>query len=71
MRFKASWKIVWIWKTAKIGYFSYGDYKGFRAADISISVKSHLIGFAAEKSRRDDTVEQIDTFFENYGMNNN
>lgn len=48
-----------------------GDYKGFRAADISISVKNHLIGFAAEKSRRDDTVEQIDTFFENYGMNNN
>lgn len=47
-----------------------GDYKGFRAADISISVKNHLIGFAAEKARRNDSVEMIDNFFKEYGINN-
>lgn len=47
------------------------NYKGFCAADISISVKNHLIGFAAEKSRHEDTVENIDKFFEIYGLKNN
>ncbi|MBQ2704066.1 MAG: Gfo/Idh/MocA family oxidoreductase [Clostridia bacterium] len=47
-----------------------GDYKGVSAADIKISVKNHLIGFAAEKSRRNDTVESIDKFFKEYGFDN-
>ena len=50
-------------------YFS-GNYSGFCAADIDISVKNHLIGFAAEKARREGTVESIDKFFREYGMEN-
>lgn len=48
-----------------------GNYSGYCAADINISVKNHLIGFAAEKSRREDTVESIDKFFNDYNMENN
>lgn len=48
-----------------------GNYNGYCAADIRISVKNHLIGFAAEKSRREDTVESIDTYFSIYGLENN
>lgn len=48
-----------------------GNYKGYCAADINISVKNHLIGFAAEKSRHEDTVESIDEFFDTYGLKNN
>ncbi len=47
------------------------NYTGFCAADINISVKNHLIGFAAEKSRREDTVENIDKYFNGYGVDNN
>lgn len=47
-----------------------GNYTGYCAADINISVKNHLIGFAAEKSRREDTLESIDQFFSNYNMEN-
>lgn len=47
-----------------------GDYNGYRAADIETSVKNHLICFAAEKARHNDTVESVDKFFENYGMQN-
>ncbi len=36
-----------------------GDYKGFCAADIEDSIRNHLIGFAAEKARHNDTVENI------------
>lgn len=50
-------------------YFS-GCYTGYRAADIQISVKNHLLGFAAEKSRHENTVENIDEFFEHYGIEN-
>lgn len=50
-------------------YFS-GDYSGFRAADIETSVKNHLICFAAEQARHNDTVENVDAFFESYGMEN-
>ena len=50
-------------------YFS-GNYKGFCAADIDISVKNHLIGFAAEKARKSGTVENVDDFFKEYGMMN-
>ncbi len=45
-------------------------YHGYCAADIDISVKNHLIGFAAEKSRHNGTVEDIDQFFESYGFAN-
>jgi len=47
------------------------DYNGICAADINISVKNHLIGFAAEKSRHNDTVESVDKFFREYGLENN
>ena len=47
------------------------NYQGFSAADIDISVKNHLIGFAAEKARNTGTVESVDAFFEEYGMINN
>lgn len=47
------------------------NYSGYCAADINISVKNHLIGFAAEKSRREDTVENIDKYFNEYGFENN
>lgn len=36
-----------------------GDYNGYCAANIDISVKNHLIGFAAEKARCQNTVENI------------
>ena len=39
-----------------------GNYTGYCAADIQTSVKNHLIGFAAEKARHDDTVEYIEKF---------
>jgi len=45
-------------------------YTGFCAADIDISVKNHLIGFAAEKARDLSTVEDIDAFFSEYGFVN-
>lgn len=48
-----------------------GNYDGYCAADINTSVKNHLMGFAAEKSRREDTVESIDKYFEVYGLENN
>ncbi|MBP3334406.1 MAG: Gfo/Idh/MocA family oxidoreductase [Clostridia bacterium] len=47
-----------------------GNYSGFCAADIDISVRNHLIGFAAEKSRREDTVESIDEYFASFGLVN-
>jgi len=46
------------------------DYNGYCAADINISVKNHLIGFAAEKARRNDTVENLDDYFKLYGLIN-
>ena len=47
-----------------------GNYAGYRAADIEISVKNHLIGFAAERSRHNNTVEDIAAFFKAFGMTN-
>ena len=51
-------------------YFS-DNYSGFCAADIDISVKNHLIGLAAEKARKSGTVESIDEYFSEYGIDNN
>lgn len=39
-----------------------GDYKGFCAADIETSIKNHIIGFAAEKARNQDTVEKVSEY---------
>lgn len=47
-----------------------GEYTGYRAADIATSVKNHFIGFAAEKSRHNNTVESIDEFMKSYGFQN-
>jgi len=41
--------------------FMGGQYTGFQAADITTSVKNHLIGFAAEQARHNGTVEDMDT----------
>lgn len=42
-----------------------GSYTGFRAADIHISVKNHLIGFAAEQARHTATVVDVEEFANN------
>ena len=39
-----------------------GTYTGFRAADINISVQNHIIGFAAEESRHNNTVVDLEEF---------
>ena len=51
-------------------YFT-GQYTGFSAANIDISVKNHLIGFAAEEARLSDTVVDLDQYFRQYGLENN
>ena len=45
-----------------------GDYQGYCAADIEISVKNHLIGFAAEKARHNDTIESITAYCDRFGF---
>lgn len=45
-----------------------GDYTGYCAANIDISVKNHLIGFAAEKARHDNTVENVPAYAEALGF---
>jgi len=47
-----------------------GTYTGFRAADISTSVKNHLIGFAAEEGRHSDRVMDLNEYFARYGIKN-
>ena len=48
-------------------YFS-GEYTGFRAADIDISVKNHIIGFAAEIARHTHTVMDVQKVLREYGF---
>jgi hypothetical protein len=48
-------------------YFS-GEYTGFRAADIDISVKNHIIGFAAETARHTHTVMDVQKVLQEYGF---
>ena len=50
-------------------YFS-DEYTGYKAADISTSVKNHLLAFAAEESRLNGTVVDMDKFVESFGMKN-
>jgi len=47
-----------------------GTYNGYRAANITISVKNHLIGFAAEQARNSGTVVDVDEFFRQHGFEN-
>ena len=46
-----------------------GNYNGFRAADIQISVRNHMIGFAAEHARHTGTVVQVDEYLRSCGIN--
>ena len=43
-----------------------GNYTGYCAADISTSVKNHLIVFTAEKARHNDSVEYVAKFAAEY-----
>lgn len=45
-----------------------GNYTGYCAADIHTSVKNHIIGFAAEKARRNNTVEDVAEFSKTFGF---
>ncbi len=47
------------------------NYQGFTAGDIDISAKNHLVVFAAEKARRNETVEDVNKYFEEFGFINN
>ena len=47
-----------------------GSYAGYRAADIATSVKNHLLCFAAEQSRHEGSVVDLDNFFAHYGIPN-
>jgi hypothetical protein len=47
-----------------------GTYTGNSIADIQTSVNNHMIGFAAEEARHNDTVVNVDKFFEKYDMKN-
>ena len=45
-----------------------GTYDGFRAANITTSVKNHLIGFAAEQARHRGTVVNVEEVIKQYGF---
>ncbi len=45
-----------------------GTYTGFRAADIDTSVRNHFIAFAAEQSRREGTVVNVEEMLRQYNM---
>ncbi len=45
-------------------------YTGFRAADVTTSVKNHLIGFAAEQARHGKRVVSMDEVMASYGFQN-
>ena len=45
-----------------------GEYTGFCAADIHTSVKNHIIGFAAEIARLNDTVVDVTEFEKTLGF---
>ncbi len=47
-----------------------GEYTGFRAANIHTSVRNHMLCFAAEESRHNDTVVDIDTYMEKFDLEN-
>ena len=45
-----------------------GSYTGYCAADIQVSVQNHMIGFAAEKARLGDTVEDVQAYSAAFGI---
>ena len=47
-----------------------GNYTGFRAADVFTSVKNHLLCFAAEQSRHENAVVDLDDYFAKYNIPN-
>ena len=47
------------------------NYTGYCAADIEISVKNHMIGFAAEQARHNNTVEDIKEYCDKLGFKYN
>ena len=47
-----------------------GAYTGYRAANIDISVRNHMIGFAAEQARHSGTVVTLEQFMKDYGLEN-
>lgn len=47
-----------------------GSYTGYCAADITTSVRNHLIGFAAEEARHKGSVVDLDEFMGRYGFDN-
>ena len=48
-------------------YFA-GEYTGFRAADLDVSVQNHMIGFAAEEARLNRTVVDVQAMIKEYGL---
>ncbi len=48
-----------------------GEYTGFRAANIHTSVRNHMLCFAAEESRHNDTVVRIEDYMKRFGLDNN
>ena len=53
---------------AELHEYLSGEYKGYCAANIQISVQNHMIGFAAEKARHEGTVEDVQAFSAQYGL---
>ena len=45
-----------------------GDYNGYRAADIDVSVRNHFLAFAAEISRNEGVIVDMDRYYEQYGF---
>lgn len=53
---------------AELHEYLSGEYNGYCAANIQISVQNHMIGFAAEKARHEGTVEDVQAFSAQYGL---
>ncbi len=47
------------------------NYTGFRAANIHTSVRNHMLCFAAEESRHNNTVVDIETYMKRFDLDNN
>ena len=53
---------------AELHEYLSGDYTGYCAANIQVSVQNHMIGFAAEKARHEGTVEDVKKFSAAYNF---
>lgn len=45
-----------------------GCYEGFRVADIQVSVRNHMIGFAAEQARLENRVVSLEAYLQQQGL---